>query len=1230
MTPPINQPARRGKRLAKKSPADGGDGGERVETGVVELASKRAAGPGWKEVLGGCGHPLMVADGSGVVFANPRARSLLGETEASATPPADLLHGCLAPEQASAVQIAIEAVLQERTPRRLRLQLDSGDAGKRAVEAHISALSWSSTPAALLEVDDLTTAESLAAALERAEHRYRSLARDGHEWFWETDATHRFVHCSYLPEQEGLPEHGGGVLGKSRFEIADTSRDPDMWERHRRDLAAHRPFENLEYQLDVEVPRTHSRPWVRVKGTPHYDRDGHFLGYRGVGTDITDEVETRAQTVRLESTLADVVQSLPVAFALFDAEERLHIFNDRYLTLQGPDVAPHINVGMTFEEVLQLHLQQGTFMEAADRRQAFLSKRLAEFRRGDTVRLLQRRDGWHQINDRRLADGSTVVICTDITELKQQEAALEETRSRLADYATASGDWFWESDEDHRLTYISDRFRTLTGVDPASFIGRFRGEVPGTSSGSAALEAHLDDLRHRRPFRDFRYTIRCEDGRILTVSTNGLPVFRADGSFAGYRGSAVDISDSIQAKTNQERFLAAIESISDGYSLWDSDDRLVVFNSVWKDFVSPGTSLTVEAGLDHESLVRDSLAAGAYPEAADDPEEWVARRQRMHRQDGNVFEMERHPGVWYLVRERRTEDGGVVQTASDISALKRREQALRESEERFKSFAESAADWLWELDADACFTFVSSRFERVTGLHASTLMGRPFETLAAETDSSKQVLHNAVQTMRGGNGVSAVEFYAATRGVAISVQSLSGDAVRGADGTTIVGFRGTCRDVTQARLMSMQLAYQASHDELTGLVNRRGFEQRLSQTREIPGAEGGSHSLCYLDLDQFKVVNDTCGHAAGDELLQRLAGVLQEKVRGRDTVARLGGDEFAVLLENCPVDEACRIAEGLRAAIEGFEFEWEDKRFRLGASLGVVCIRPGSTISELMREADNACYVAKEQGRNRVHVHGEDENVLNRRQDELNWVARLNQALSDRRLVLYGQRILPCSGGAATSHMEVLIRLRGEDGELIAPGRFLPAAERYGIATRIDRWVVQTCFDLLRARAGESSMPGFLSINLSGQSLGDRDFCEFVLRQLADGVPGDRICFEVTETAAIADLTAAEHFIQSTREHGCRFALDDFGTGLSSFAYLRDLAVDFVKIDGAFIKELESDPISLAMVRSIHQVASVLGKRTIAEYVSNERVVQMLAEVGIDYVQGFGVGRPAPIDTLLR
>ncbi len=420
---------------------------------------------------------------------------------------------------------------------------------------------------------------------------------------------------------------------------------------------------------------------------------------------------------------------------------------------------------------------------------------------------------------------------------------------------------------------------------------------------------------------------------------------------------------------------------------------------------------------------------------------------------------------------------------------------------------------------------------------------------------------------------------------------------------------------------------QARHDALTGLITRREFERRLESALAKTRRETKWSALLYLDLDHFKVVNDTCGHAAGDELLRQITGVLRTVVRNRDSVARLGGDEFAMLLDDCPPQPAERIAQDLLRAAQAFSFAWDDKIFKIGVSIGLVAFHDASLgLLELMRAADDACYVAKKKGRNRVHVYQTADSEVVARQGELDWVGRLRRALQENRFCLYAQDIVAvCASRKAERHQELLLRMIDEEQGVVNPMAFIPVAERYNLMPAVDRLVISTAFaEFSRIVPLEEQVNTHRwAINLSGASLNEDDFLEFVRAQFdAFRVPHSAICFEITETAAIANFAKATHLMRELKALGCGFSLDDFGSGMSSFGYLKHLPVDHLKIDGAFVRDIGNDPIDRAMVEAINKVGHVMGITTIAESVETPQTLAILEEIGVDYAQGFGIARP--------
>jgi diguanylate cyclase (GGDEF)-like protein/PAS domain S-box-containing protein len=457
------------------------------------------------------------------------------------------------------------------------------------------------------------------------------------------------------------------------------------------------------------------------------------------------------------------------------------------------------------------------------------------------------------------------------------------------------------------------------------------------------------------------------------------------------------------------------------------------------------------------------------------------------------------------------------------------------------------------------------------------------------------------------------------------------------DENELLGAVVVFRDVSHERRLTRQLSWQATHDALTGLINRSEFESQVAAALRSAKEEGHVHALLYLDLDQFKVVNDTCGHGAGDLLLQLLAKLLQTQMRDSDILARLGGDELGVLLPHCPPAQALHVADDLRQSVKSFRFVWENRSFELGVSIGVVEMNENSkSLSELLVAADQACYLAKERGRNRVHQYQESDLRLTQRHGEMLWVSRLSEAFERQRFRLYAQPIVSLAA-EGKPHDEVLIRILGPKGDLILPGAFIPAAERYDMMLDIDRWVIRSvCRHLHSVRDGMTPPQAYLdsrqrhpaqyAINLSGTSLSDDRLHDYIIEQFSRyDVAPEQICFEITETAAIGNLPKAQDFMHKLKQLGCSFSLDDFGSGLSSFAYLKALPVDFLKIDGIFVRDLATNAINRAMVKAINEVGHVMGIRTVAEYVENDLILAQVRDIGVDYAQGYAVGQLRPL-----
>ncbi|MEO0421237.1 MAG: EAL domain-containing protein [Pseudomonadota bacterium] len=677
-----------------------------------------------------------------------------------------------------------------------------------------------------------------------------------------------------------------------------------------------------------------------------------------------------------------------------------------------------------------------------------------------------------------------------------------------------------------------------------------------------------------------------------------------------------------------------LEALTANDGVWDFDERhkQTHFSPRWKKMLGYREDELDDNVPDWRNLVH--------------PEDYAHVQAKLKEHlDGrtDVFEsvhrLRHRDGHWIWVQSRAKASGTgqhrhkrLVGVELDITERKHYEEALRREKESVLITLQSIGDGVIRTDSECCVEYLNPVAEDLTGWSLDDALGRPidqlFRTYHEETcEPLENPLALAIRQCRSIKSIRPTLLIRTSDYRELFIESTA-SPIRDRGGAMSGGVL-VFHDVSESRELQRRLTFHASHDVLTGLVNRHEFEQRLETALDTVRAGEGRFALCVIDIDQFRVINDNAGHTAGDALLAQLGALLKTKVRWRDTPSRLGGDQFGVLMEGATLDEAMRAAEAFCEEVRGFRFSWDEHTYSLRVSVGIVPITGESeTVASLLAAADVACQAAKDAGRDRVHAYQVNDVALMSRRREMQWVARLTTALEENRFDLYRQSIRPLTEHAEQGqHFELLLRLRDEDGGMpVSPARFIRAAERFNITPSIDRWVINRAFRWLLANPQELDSLAVCSINLSAQSLADDKFLPYLMEQLdSHKLPGEKFCFEITETAAVASYAQAQRFITGLRQRGCRFALDDFGSGMASFAHLRHLPVDYVKIDGSFVRNIENDTVDRSMVVSINDICHLMGKRTIAEFAESDAICQMLREIGVDYAQGYAMDEPTPI-----
>ena len=801
----------------------------------------------------------------------------------------------------------------------------------------------------------------------------------------------------------------------------------------------------------------------------------------------------------------------------------------------------------------------------------------------------------------------------DLTQNKKQ---LDEAQS-IAKVAT------FELDLLNNRLWWSDEMYLRYNLTPSKFNPDFDQLLQYTHPDDKdRLQTAIDSTIETGRVTDLEYREIRVPENVSYVHIILYPVLDVTGDVVSLKGVSQDITD---------RRVIEYREIGLGKILDRSLNEIYIFDADSLKFIDVNEGARSNLGYSMEEM-KEMTPLDLKPEfseiqfkqliqpLADDTEKIIIFETKHKRKDGTLYPVEVH-----LQLLPYQSNPAYVAIIIDVSERKRAEAELRESEERFRCAFDQSVIPMALVDTSGNLLKVNDAIANLLGYTKEELVRTGWRKLIHPDELEEANLRFERLAMGSVKDYSTEARYLTKHGNTLWVM-ITLSVVESSSGGSKY-FIAMFQDITKARQLSEELSYYASHDALTGLINRRQFERHLDKVLRITKNNYSEHAMCFIDLDQFKVVNDTYGHAAGDELLRQVSRELLLLIRKQDVLARLGGDEFGVLLENCSLSQATRVINNLQETVSQFQFVWENRVFKINASFGLVPITADiPNISELLKWADAACYLAKDKGRNRIHVYHPEDTEIAKRHGEMLWVSRLQQALDEELFCLYSQPILSVDEGKdGKIHYELLLRLIGEDGAVVTPDAFLPAAERYDLISKIDRWVINNAFRQLSEHETFLESLDFCSINLSGQSLIEPDFLDYIIQELElHGMEPGKVCFEITETAAITNLRAAAEFINKLGGLGCKFALDDFGSGLSSFGYLKNLKVDYLKIDGMFVKDIADDPIDRAMVKSINEIGQVMGMKTIAEFVETDEIKQILREIGIDYIQGYGVGKPEP------
>ncbi len=1087
----------------------------------------------------------------------------------------------------------------------------------------------------LLSIAAVQALESrkLARSFLVSESRFRSLSESSPLGVYATDAGGGCIYTNARWQAiYGLT--GAEALGQGWSHSLHPEDRAMVFQRWQESAA-----QKLEFDLQFRVQRADgSVRHVRSVSRPVFGADGAVTSHVGSVEDITDSLMARRSLDAEVARLAAIIQATGAGTWEWNVQTGELRLNERWAEIIG-DRLEALHPVTTRAWTDRVHPEDLVRSNAL--LQAHFSDQTAAY---ECEARMRHRDGhWVWV----LACGKVLTRTPDglpewmfgthldITARKAQQEQLrisEEMLNRTGELAKVGG---WRVDIASGVVQWSEQTCRIHDVEPG-----FQPRV------DQAIQFYLPEARpvieaavaqaaiDGRPW-DLQLPMIQRNGQRIWVRTVGQAEFEA-GRPVRLFGALQDVTQSVMAQQalDEAQQRAALATQSGGVGVWErdlrSDERrwdsrtYQLFGLpadcredpavVWARHVHPADLLRLEAA------VEETIGQGTKLEI-DFRAVWP---------DGSVHHLH---SAGRMVTDDQGRPAKLIGVNWDITPLRELNARLDEQRELLQVTLQSIGDAVITTDAQSAITWLNPAAERLTGWTSHEALGKPaVQVFRIQIDSGRQPAHDLVALCleKGATvGLAGNTVLLSRSGIEFGIEETAAP-IRNPSGE-ILGVVLVFRDVTEQRRLSGEMSYRATHDPLTGLVNRTELENRLRHSLDKAHLDGSEHSLLFIDLDQFKLVNDTCGHSVGDQVLQLVAKQLKQTVRARDTLARLGGDEFAVLLEHCQAEQALRVAQKICDSMEEFRFVHDGRRFRIGTSIGLVPVdRRWANAAAAMQAADQSCYAAKEAGRNRVHAWFDTDDALRARQGEMQWASRLEQALDEDRFVLYAQKIEPLGPDSGGLHAEVLLRMLDVDGSLIPPAAFLPAAERFHMATRIDRWVLRHAVQRIQAMP-DLKVLDMLCINLSGQSVGDRTFHRHAIDILTEaGAAVCRcVCLEITETSAVTNMADAAVFIDKVRALGVRVALDDFGAGASSFGYLKHLQVDLLKIDGSFIRDLVDDPLDDAAVRCFVDVARVLGIQTVAEFVDRPETLARIREIGVDYAQGYLLHRPEPTDRVL-